>query len=248
MTFKVYSPLHVKFAATILVEQLIKLGNQATWVDGIIASDEEIYIIYNAAGIEVFPKNYIVYQTEIHGSHWFKEQYRETIKNALCVWEYSEANRVSYNHDKIAIVTPGIKIQPPVKKDIPVLFYGWLKDSARRVRILNRIKQRVKVMVVTNTMGVEMEALLARTRIVLNIHYYDRSPLEVFRLNEALSYGCHVVTEYSRHDDERYNGLVAFCSTPHLDLLLKNLSRVDFNVDISSLDNLEEVRSGLMLL
>lgn len=47
-------------------------------------------------------------------------------------------------------------------------------------------------MVVENTLHQQMWDILKRTKVVINIHYYDNSPLELYRLHESISHGCKV--------------------------------------------------------
>jgi len=146
MTFKIYPNQGIIFACNILVEQLIKLGHDATVVRTIEPADEAAYIIYCAQNCRVLPKNYIVYQTEFHKSPWFTAKYLNIIKGAICVWEHSENNIKAYRHlnNKIPIVTPGIAPQPVSEKDIDFLFYGWTKGSQRRNLILEQLKKQYR--------------------------------------------------------------------------------------------------------
>lgn len=221
MQFKIYSPLHTIFAAYHLCSQIKKLNHTAEIVKTIDINDDSIYIIYNAANITQFPKKYIVYQTEIADTHWFTDQYLETIMNAISVWDYSKININKYKHlnNNIHYVTPGIcPIRTP-EKDIQVLFYGWIEGSPRRRKILDNIKKYIPVTEITDKTGVEMWRILERTKIVLNIHYYEHSPLETFRINEALSFNCQVVSENSKETAE-YDSIISFGSTP-IELAMK---------------------------
>lgn len=214
MKFKILTVPHTSFAAGILVDQLIKLGHQASIVQGYDVRDDDIYLIYNASGLTRLPKKYIVMQTEISSSHWFNSNYLKTLTNALAVWDYSELNTGRYKrlNKKIAIVTPGIrKIETP-EKDIETLFYGHIKGSQRRERIL---KQLIGVQIIENTLGQPMWDILKRTKKVINIHYYDNSPPELYRIHESISHGCQV---WMHDESELYT---------------------------NAYDNLEEIKTGL---
>jgi hypothetical protein len=192
--FKIVTVPHTAFAAAILVSQLQKLGYPAKIVGAIDVRDPDIYIIYNAVGLRRMPKRYIVMQTEIGTSHWFNSCYLRTIANAMAVWDYSELNvpRYSKFNRKIAIVTPGIQHVPTNGKDIDYLFYGWITGSERRKRILKEIQDKLEVMVIENTLMSDMWNILKRAKVVINIHYYDKSPLELYRIHESISHGCQV--------------------------------------------------------
>lgn len=201
MNFKIVTVPHTAFAANILIRQLHKLGHIAKIVNVIDVHDPDIYIIYNASGIPRLPKQYIVMQTEASKSHWFTKAYLKTIRNALAVWDYSDLNVPRYNrlNNKIAIVTPGVEYVEHNGKDITFLFYGWIQGSKRRQSIVSDLKSRYNLMVVENKLTTEMWDILKRTRVVINIHYYDNSPLELYRLHESISHGCEVWL----HDERR---------------------------------------------
>lgn len=198
---KIISPSHTMFAALILRDQLVKLGYPSTIVNEIDYKDDSIYFIYQSAGLKRLPKRYVVLQTEIATSHWFNSTYLRTLVNAMAVWDYSELNipRYSRLNKNIAIVTPGLKHVEHNGKDITFLFYGWIQGSKRRQSIVSDLKSRYNLMVVENKLTTEMWDILKRTRVVINIHYYDNSPLELYRLHESISHGCEVWL----HDERR---------------------------------------------
>lgn len=234
---KVFSHPHTMFAACILVNRLNELGFASVLADKIQPADKSVYIIYNASGVKQLPKNYIVYQTEVPGSKWFTPRYHDIIKRAVGVWDYSPANTSAYKHGKVFIVPPGISAQPTVHKDIDVLFYGWLIGSKHRNEALARINRKVYVHVTDNALEGKAWALLRRSKVVVNLHYYANAPLEVFRVNEALSFNCHVVSEHSIHGDEHYNGLVEFRSVNDMAPVIQKLVRLPFKRDIARLCN-----------
>lgn len=247
MTFKIYSNLHTLFAAKHLRDQLERLGHSASLVDSINTTDKETYIIYNASAVQQMPSKFIIYQTEISKSHWFNPRYYSRIRRAVAVWDYSETNVKRYEsfNNNIHVISPGISPQHFChKKDIGVTFYGWIDGSARRKRIITDIAKRFKINIVTNTLDSAMWKILARTKVVLNVHYYDNSPLELFRVHEALSFGCHVVSEQPGVD--RYNGLVHFADMNNgIVDKLNEISKKDFKYNIKTLDNFEELKQAL---
>lgn len=251
MTFKVWSPPHTMFAARLLAEHLKLQGHTADVVPVINPADKDIYIIYCACKVHKLPKNYIVYQTEIQGSPWFTKKYYETIAGAVCVWDYSEHNIAAYRqyNNRIAIVPPGIAPQVRAVKDIPVLFYGWVDGSPRRQKLLAAIQKHTQVKVVSNALQGQMWNLLSRSKIVLNLHFYDNSPLETFRINEALSFNCHVISESSSAGDKPYKKLITFADTVEsIRLAIDAHQNKEFKKNILSLDNRMQIREGLKLL
>lgn len=249
MNFKVYTIPHTLFAAQHLVKQIKKLRHRCELVTH-FDNDDAIYIIYNPAVIRgKLPKKYIVYQTEIGTSRWFSPHYFKIIQNALAVWDYSMDNveRYRLHNKKIVIVPPGINMQPAIEKTIPVLFYGYNPHGSRRWALLSKIQRHVPVQIETNLMGEAMWKKLARAKVVVNIHFYDNSPFELFRINEALSHNCHVVSEAPVCN--QYRNYVQFGRLPgEIIARIKDCLKIPFAVDTTGLNNLEAIRAGIALL
>jgi len=197
MNFKVHSVPHTLFAAVGLVHELRKLGHSAQLVDRINPHDHDVHIIYAANRVHKLPTNYIVYQTEVAKSQHFSPHYLKVLQDALAVWEYAPANIPAYENVQrnITVVPPGYRQHPNNPKSIPVLFYGHIEGSLRRQQWLQVLQRKVGCEIVTNKLNQHMWALLRQALVVVNIHYYDNSPLELFRIHEALSFNCHVVSE-----------------------------------------------------
>jgi hypothetical protein len=199
---KVLCPVAVRFDAMLLVQELQQLGHDAIIITKPVPNDSSLHIVYGCRYLKAMPKHYILMQTEIAGTHLFSPEYYRAIKNAVMVWEYQPANLWVYEglNAKVHLIPPRIAPADSLRvirlpKDIDVLFYGWLEGSLRRELMLAAIRQQVKVKVVTDITGPAMWRLLARSKVVLNLHYYTDSPLELFRVHEALSHGCHLVSE-----------------------------------------------------
>jgi len=241
MKFKIFAPRQMMFASVILNDTLNKLGYKSELVDKIDPTDDAyIWIIYNASLAWAVPKYYICYQTEQIGTHWFNERYYQRLAECLAVWEYNEKNLECYQHlnNNISIVRPGVALQPKVKKDIDLLFYGAMSDRRKRA-----LKQFSNCMIVENNLGQSMQDLLARTKVVVNIHYYNNSPLEFFRINECLSNHCNVVSEKSSYGDELYKDIVRFGTIEQLNGLTQNFG--DLNYDLSKFDNFKEIKTAV---
>jgi hypothetical protein len=234
----------MQFASLILCEHLNKLGKRAEVVRRIDPHDDKhIWILYNNSLSWTVPKHYISYQTEQIGTHWFNDRYYHRLSKSIAVWEYNEVNLPAYQHlnDNISIVTPGVKLQPKKNKDIELLFYGDL--SPRR---LEAVKKIPSMQIVKKVLGPPMRDILSRVKTIVNIHYYEQSPLEIFRINEALSHHCNVVSEHSLHGDAKYADVVKFGTIDELNRLALNMPA--FNNDISKFCNLEEIRLALSKL
>jgi hypothetical protein len=118
------------------------------------------------------------------------------------VWDYSAAN-VQYlrrlgcqaQHVPVGYAPLLSRIARPPEQDIDVLFYGDI--SPRRAHILDRLRQTgVNVVVVSDLYGGERDALIARAKVVLNIHNHDEiKALETPRVFYLLANRKAVVTE-----------------------------------------------------
>src|SRR5262249_4420137 len=97
-------------------------------------------------------------------------------------------------------------------EEMEVRFYGAY--SARRLRLLARLERRGWSVARSNGVyGEERDALVARARIVLNVHYYEQSRLEVPRCFYLMANGRFILSETS--PDAAETGLdsgIAFAS------------------------------------
>jgi len=93
--------------------------------------------------------------------------------------------------------------QPEVEQDIDVLFYGSI--SPRRKQTLNAIRARGLKVVSTEAKqvnGKERAELIARAKVVLNIHYYETVGIfEIVRVSYLLANHKAVVSELSPQTD-----------------------------------------------
>lgn len=244
---KVWSIPHTRFAALNLVNQLVEMGHDCSMVDRVDPGSNELHIIYGAHACPSVPKNYIVYQTEIRGSHHFDRRYKKIIAGALAVWEYNRENQKAYYHDRVSIVPPGVFAQPRIVKDISVLFYGWIAGSDRRAKMIDSLREHMDIRVVVNVLGREMWCLLQRARVVVNIHYYHNSPFEYFRIAECLSHHCHVVSE--KPEVGEYSGPVRFVGgLREMIEDVEYLSGVEFDYPLDEFNNRAAVEQALSLV
>jgi hypothetical protein len=229
--FKIFTPPHTLHAALILCDKLNGMGRPAKIVDKIDRRDPDTYIIYNAAAHNFInlPKKYVVIQTEIAGTHWFNPNYHKILSHAIAVWDYCAYNQQAYSHPKMSLVTPGFTEPGVYEKDIDYLFYGWINGSDRRSRILTDLQKELNINIVTDKVGREIWPILKRTKVVINIHYYDFSPVEMYRQNESLSFGCQFHSEpknISEFAEQLTDDLIDFNSNrPHSDLMFLDNTR-----------------------
>ena len=157
---------------------------------------------------------YIPYQLEQLAAEggWYSEDGLKVLSGATAVWDYSGQNigflaekgveaahlPVGY-HEDLEVIPKG------VGKDIDILFYGSLNE--RRQAMLDRLGKipGARVATASGVFGKERDELIARARIVLNMHYYETAILEQPRVSFLLNNCCFVVSEESA--DAPYPGL-----------------------------------------
>lgn len=242
---KIYSTPHVYFDSLLLKDKLTRLGFTCMNVDGIEPGDDSIYIIYPMPESLRLPERYVLYQTEAHTSRWFTPAYLRAISGAMAVWDYSKANTYKYQHlnSNISIVPPGVREYTSPDNKAGIMFYGAMND--KRKRIVNSVCAGLPHKVITNTFHFALWNELESAKVVLNIHYYENAPLEVFRINEALSHGCKVVSQPGA-GMERYKGIVRFGdSVEELAALVKEALEDNSIDDISHLDNEGQILKAL---
>lgn len=133
------------------------------------------------------------------------------------VWDYSKQNigelakrGIKAKHLPIGYspCLTRITIEEP-KHD--VLFYGSLNE--RRERVLDGLKKAgVKPIVKFNIYGQDLDYWLARSKIVLNIHFFEAKIFEMIRCSSLMANKICVVSEEGNDRDleSPYSGAVSF--------------------------------------
>lgn len=151
----------------------------------------------------ILPQDSVVYNLEqiVDGAIWVRPQYIELLRRHR-VWDYSARNcsaleRIGAQPVHVPIGhSPSLERIPAAPEDIDVLFYGVY--NARRLAVLARLEQRGLSVVRSNGIyGEERDALVARARVVLNVHYYEQSRLEVARCFYLMANGRFILSETS---------------------------------------------------
>ncbi len=127
------------------------------------------------------------------------------------MWDYNQRNIDRLKSDFVvdnALLWLRIGYLPCMQRivraaipDVDVLFYG--KQSARRRHILDAMRlSGLEIVSLENVYGAERDAWIARSKIVLNLHYYDFSGVaEIVRLSYLLSNEKAVVSECGEDTD-----------------------------------------------
>jgi len=83
---------------------------------------------------------------------------------------------------------------PAAPEDIDVLFVGSLNE--RRIAVLKQLAERgINVEARFNVYGADRDAFVARSKIILNIHYYESRVFEIVRVSYLLANKKCVVSE-----------------------------------------------------
>lgn len=134
-------------------------------------------------------------------SRWMNYAYLDILRNHE-VWDYSERNiaalagkGVKAKHCGIGYASCLSRITP-AEQDIDVLFYGSMIH--RRTYILKQIEATgLKVRCAYGVYGKERDALIARSRIVLNLHAFASRVFEVVRVSYLLANARFVLSEHT---------------------------------------------------
>jgi len=184
-------------------------------------------------------KKFFLFQIEqLNNSNVSKINSIDNIKYLLydCCecYDYSEVNLKYYPEDfknKVVLVKPFISKMYNCECNIAdkcydILFIGALNE--RRKKILNDLNESgFNLKVESSLYGEKLKDTLAKTKIVLNLHYYDNCILEIFRIHDVIPYNCKIISEIPGNSEEnyltnKYKNIVSF--VPVIDESLKNIS------------------------
>lgn len=211
--------------------------------DRIIHDTGDVYIVVGVHHFENLPGNYIVAQTEQPGSNWFNPSLFKAFDGSMGIIEFSP--RLNQKWKSMGYKSHYVPIRIPMDmfidigtkdifftdapKDIDVLFYGGRRD--RRVILENRLKKRFPQKKIVfryyDLFGEERERFIARSKIVLNTHFWPESSLETHRIEYLMARGKCVVSERSmdRDLDEEYSKAVNFCTYDSMEETITMLLR-----------------------
>jgi hypothetical protein len=128
------------------------------------------------------------------------------LRGSLEGWDYSTEN-IAFMAEKgitnVQLLPLGYHealrtITPAADKDVDVLFYGSLND--RRRAVLERLAPQCRVQHLFGVYGEERDRWIARSKIVLNMHYYPAQIFEQVRTSYLLNNGCFVIAEDAPHN------------------------------------------------
>lgn len=156
-------------------------------------------------------------------SSWFQSGLLDVLRSRTC-WDYSAANVTALATAGIqpaAVVpigyAPALTRIAAAGEDIDVLFYGSLNE--RRAAVLNALVARgVRVKHLFGVYGPERDAWIARSRIVLNMHYFDAKVFEAVRVSYLLANHRFVISERGSDatEEQAFEPGVVFCDYDQL--------------------------------
>lgn len=192
--------------AETLLYGLESLGHRAAILENTVDPQATNIILgahlLNESEMQALPPGTIVYNLEQIGAPGLPARYYE-LASRFQIWEYSSLNLKVWHEHVCAFppllvevgYAPGLsRITSAPEQDIDVLFYGSMNEH--RSAVLERLKEEgVKVCSVFGIYGRGRDALIARAKIVLNLHYYEAWLFEAVRVSYLLANAKAVVSE-----------------------------------------------------
>ena len=153
--------------------------------------------------VQTINSNAIIYNFEQidPASPWLNFTYLNLLKNHL-VWDYSInniniLNTIGINnvqHLQLGYVNQISRIIKQPIQDIDVLFYG--STNSRRELILNELKKHgLNVVTLFGVYGSERDDFISRSKLVINIHFYESKIFEIARISYLLANEVCVLSE-----------------------------------------------------
>lgn len=237
-TLHIVSTLHTEIVAEVFIECLS--GSRLSMTRSLEMPSEFSHDIYLIIAPQMFdrmppPERTIIMQMEqINASNWATPEYLERISKSLGILDYSCDNINALGDRGIPSrqmfyvpLIPYKKEGPqPQDRDIDVLFYGAI-SSSRRKQYIKALSEHMKIRVESDLFGDHLREILRRTKVVVNIHFYENALLETTRILQATHHGARVVSE-SAQDQEDYatlSPLVSFVPSGDIDALVGEVER-----------------------
>ncbi|WKW51369.1 methyltransferase domain-containing protein [Rhodomicrobium lacus] len=167
------------------------------------------HLLRHASSVTIPADSILVnFEQVVTGGGWINEGYLSLLRR-FPVLDYSIRNRKALIEQGITNAgllgigySPGLaRIPNAPEKDIDVLFYGSL--NPRRKSILEALRDRgLKTVHLFGAYGAERDAVIARAKLVLNLHFYESAIFEVVRVSYLLANGVCVVSEGEKGDPD----------------------------------------------
>lgn len=221
---------HCLFVANLIKMHLDKVGIEVKIIfskpeDGYA---EHLHYVICPQMFSDLPDLYVAFQMEQSvSSRWFKPGYFTKLEQAFAVFEYSLINLEYLQGNSIkqlglqqifylpiyyfADYPRYLQLPEVVNEEYDVVFYGDVNNQ-RRKDFIAEISKKHKVKILSEVFGKELFQELYKTKIIINIHYYEGALLETTRIYECLSLDRLIISELSsdmtHHSD--LDGIVDF--------------------------------------
>lgn len=187
---------------------LRSLGREAQILDNLV-DPNATNIVLGAHLLEpheekLLPAGSVIYNLEQLGGAPLSANYLDLAKR-FQIWDYSPLNIVEWNEVGCSapprLVEVGYapelrRIVSRPEQDIDVLFYGSMNEH--RLSLLKGLREAgVKVHAVFGVYGRERDELIARSKVVLNLHCLETKLFEIVRVSYLLANSKAVVSEPS---------------------------------------------------
>jgi hypothetical protein len=189
---------------------LKKLGNGVHIYAGAALPpfDYDRLIVFNSHSLHPsieLPRDVIIFNaeqvptTDSSPAIWWAPYFARMKKHA--VWDYSETNRERLKERGISSILCPVGYHPKLERipigdreDIDILFYG--SPNARREKILEECRGAgLNVKHLFGVYGDERDAIIARSKIIVNIHFYPNPIWEIFRCSYLIANKKCVISE-----------------------------------------------------
>jgi len=181
------------------------------------------------------PGRSILYNLEqiTPGSEWLSRDYLKLLR-CHRVWDYSRYNIGQLQrlgicdlvHCPIGFSERLCRFDPAPERDIDVLFYGSINE--RRLKVLDElVRTGLRVETLFGAYGEQRDVMIARSRIVLNIHYYPAKIFEIVRISYLLANRVCVVSEESTPDSALESVQAGIAQAPYAQLTEKCLELIE---------------------
>jgi len=179
------------------------------------STEKDLFIIINCDAERIItpPKKFVFYQIEQGKSGWFTPSYRALLDKSHIIWDFSMKHHELYSEQpiqKVQYMPMPLCLEPALSSlsydncVYDIFFYG--SENDRRRSILSSLSKRYNIYVGFGVVGKTKEELIQKSKIIINLHYYEECALETARLNEILPYDKLIISEKpSKKDVDNFN-------------------------------------------
>src|ERR1700730_16374033 len=180
---------------------------------------------FSASALCALPYNSVIFNIENSDANFITSDYISLLRK-YHVWDYNRSNAEALSqkisrpvhHLRMFYVESLSRIPDVAEQDIDVLFFGSF--NARRETVLDALRARgLIVTAVFGVFGAQLDGLIARSKVVLNLHFYENGRLEMIRLFDLLANRRTIVTELNPSEVMDGDLADAFVAVPYEQLV-----------------------------